>query len=348
LANGASIIMAISIPRTEKTENINEPYIGPRPFGTGLEDQKRFFGRDYETDEIISLIVAHNLVLVYAQSGAGKTSIFNAQILPTIEKQGFEILPTTRVKITSTIPIESSSLDNNNAPGSGVHNIYMFNALHRMKSDVDPHLLLNESLTQFLKKYFPIKKDKRGRSKPQIIVFDQFEELFTLSAKNYHKQRKNFFEQIVEALDDNPVLRVVFVMREEYIAQLDPFTDLLPERLRYRFRLERLKKDAALMAIRRPLIETGIYNKEFENDINNIISNLEDEGKFVEPIHLQVVCQRWWLERLSTKKNTDEEVFKDNIADVDKALEEFYIDAIHDAAKQTGISEKDIREWCES
>ena len=86
--------MAISILRTktkDKEKNIDEePYIGPISFE--FDDQKRFFGRDYETDAILSLILAHNNILVYAQSGAGKTSIFNAQILPTLKKLGFEIL----------------------------------------------------------------------------------------------------------------------------------------------------------------------------------------------------------------------------------------------------------------
>jgi putative ribosome biogenesis GTPase RsgA len=70
-----------------------EPFIGPRPFELNKEDQERFFGRDNETDEIITLIYSHKIVLVYAQSGAGKTSIFNGQIIPELEKQGFEVFP---------------------------------------------------------------------------------------------------------------------------------------------------------------------------------------------------------------------------------------------------------------
>ena len=46
-----------------------EPYIGPRPFTGDKEDQARFFGRKTETDEIISLIISHRLILVYAQVG---------------------------------------------------------------------------------------------------------------------------------------------------------------------------------------------------------------------------------------------------------------------------------------
>ena len=39
-----------------------EPFIGPRPFGLNKEDQERFFGRDNETDEIITLIYSHKIV----------------------------------------------------------------------------------------------------------------------------------------------------------------------------------------------------------------------------------------------------------------------------------------------
>jgi hypothetical protein len=37
--------------------------------------------------------------LIYAQSGAGKTSLFNAQIAPELDKNGFQVLPMTRVGI---------------------------------------------------------------------------------------------------------------------------------------------------------------------------------------------------------------------------------------------------------
>ena len=57
-------------------ESIVNPFVGPRSFKRDLQDQRIFFGRDDETEEIVSPIFSHQLVLVYAQSGAGKTSIF--------------------------------------------------------------------------------------------------------------------------------------------------------------------------------------------------------------------------------------------------------------------------------
>ena len=47
-------------------------------------------------------------------------------------------------------------------------------------------------------------------------------------------------------------MKVVFVMREEYIAQLEPFADLLPEKLRPRMHLERLRGNAARSAVVKP------------------------------------------------------------------------------------------------
>ena len=70
------------------------------------------------------------------------------------------------------------------------------------------------------------------------------------------------------------------------------------------------------------------------------------EGEYVEPIHLQVVCQRWWEERI-TYDNKESDRDSRELTDVDKALEEFYSNAVQDAAKFTKVSEKEIREWCE-
>src|SRR6188472_360112 len=78
------------------------PYVGPRPFKREPEEQKLFFGRKYESEKIISLIYSHKLVLIYAQSGAGKTSIFNASIVPALEQRGLQVLPLGRIGISSS------------------------------------------------------------------------------------------------------------------------------------------------------------------------------------------------------------------------------------------------------
>ena len=60
-------------------------------------------------------------------------------------------------------------------------------------------------------------------------------------------------------------------MREEFVAQLDPFAQYLPDGLNVTYRLERLHKDSALLAIKEPLKNTrrsfaaGVAEKLVEN-----------------------------------------------------------------------------------
>jgi YVTN family beta-propeller protein len=370
---------------------IFEPYVGPRPFDRNDKDEKRFFGRDYEADEIVSLILGHRLVLVYAQSGAGKTSIINAKISPMLEESGFQVLPSARIgNISNSENYPSSKMAINS---SNIKNAYMFSALQSLlPKDVDPQSLLDkQQLTEFLMSYYPlIRIDKETGEvknlfidqltdeeknqlnhqqtyevKNQLLVFDQSEELFTFYPNDkWREQQKDFFQQITKALKDNNFLRIVIVIREDYLAELDPFLELLPERLRPRFRLERLQKDSALSAIKSPLkyvpkdiIEN--YKGDIDKDIITIVHELlkiqieyfpgkirQIEGEFIEPIQLQVVLMRWWgkiidVNNKSVKQNL---VY---VADVDTALEEFYEDAINEVINKGNIKESYIRKWCE-
>src|SRR5215467_6226600 len=75
-----------------------------------------FFG----SIQIISLILSNPLVLIYSQSGAGKTSLFNTKITYELEQQyKFQTFPSARVR---------SLLSTEKIP-ENVDNMYMFNIL---------------------------------------------------------------------------------------------------------------------------------------------------------------------------------------------------------------------------
>jgi hypothetical protein len=345
----------------DKKEQSLDPYVGPRPFGRSVEDLERFYGRAEEMEEIISLILGNQLSLIYSQSGAGKTSLLNTKVLATLETHyGFEVLSVARVRISSTIAIGSNSFSTD-VESSPIANTYVFNALQTMNPEIDPRLLINKSLSGFLNDYFPIKKDIRGRPSPQIIIFDQLEELFGFYPDRWREQQEDFFKQVADALNNNPALRVVFVIREDYLAQLDPFTRILPGRLKSRFRLERLRKDAALLAVKGPLIRANIvFDKELIDKIDNLVEDLlrirvetldgqiqEIKGEFVEPIQLQIVCRRIWAELRFSQIDQINQDDSGYLVDVDRALEDFYVEAIREAVKQTNVSENIIRNWFE-
>lgn len=71
-----------------------KPYKGPESYQ--VEDSELFFGREIEADQLISKILSSRFTLLHAQSGAGKTSLLNARIIPDLESQGWtpiRILP---------------------------------------------------------------------------------------------------------------------------------------------------------------------------------------------------------------------------------------------------------------
>ncbi|MEM8488005.1 MAG: hypothetical protein AAF564_20810 [Bacteroidota bacterium] len=172
--------------------HIENPYVGPQPFEQ--KDQKRFFGRDQEANELLSLVIANRMSLLYAQSGAGKTSLLNAKLFPMLVEREFEVLPVARVR--GLIP--------ESIPPDEVPNPFVLNTLISWSDkDTDLTQLTDESIGSYLSaRSHPL--DSTGLPAPRIIVFDQFEELFTAYPDRW-RDRKGFFNQVVEALEGGPV-----------------------------------------------------------------------------------------------------------------------------------------------
>jgi hypothetical protein len=116
-----------------------QPYVGPRPFER--RDEGIFFGRTREADDLTSLVIAHPIVLLYSQSGAGKTSLLNAKLFPSLERERFEVWPPARVK--GFIPRDLA-----------VANVYMFNALaswSQVESEHDLRGLASTTLSDVMR-----------------------------------------------------------------------------------------------------------------------------------------------------------------------------------------------------
>lgn len=120
----------------------NNPYVGPRPYERG--DRHNFFGRDRDARDLVALILAEREVLFYAQSGAGKTSLLNAQVIPALEEEGFQVLPVTRVG--SSLPPGMSD--------QAVSNIFVVSALMGLAgTNVPVEALPKHTLLSFLREF---------------------------------------------------------------------------------------------------------------------------------------------------------------------------------------------------
>ena len=87
----------------------SNPYVGPQTF---QESQGHlFFGRELETRDLLSQVISGRLTLFYAQSGAGKSSLLNTRIVPTLRNEkGFVVLPIGRV--SGELPTGISDVEN--------------------------------------------------------------------------------------------------------------------------------------------------------------------------------------------------------------------------------------------
>jgi conflict system STAND superfamily ATPase len=334
------------------------PFVGPRPFEK--EDSDRFYGRTRETEELLSLIIAHRAVLVYAQSGAGKSSLLRAGVINRLEEQQYQVLRSARVH--GLLP--------NDVPPESVQNIFVYHALQYWAPSLPDGQSIKDhaktTLSDFLKPLVAAPAADEESSPPLIVIFDQFEEFFTTNQHRW-QERRPFFDQLAQALHDLPTMKVIFVMREEYIAQLEPFADLLPEKLRPRMHLERLRGNAARSAVVKPFQNRGLsFDPNAADELMAELSEIrvaegdkfrETRGEFVEPVQLQVVCQSLW-ENLPSEWKSGPNVSSDGsrlitaeyierFGDVDHALALYYDRSVERAAaaSEGRIGEGELRRW---
>jgi hypothetical protein len=318
------------------------PYVGPRPFKR--DDAGIFFGREREIGELEACIVAHGEVLFYAQSGAGKTSLINARLIPDLENAHFDVMAGARVKPTAAPPDSSK-----------VANIYVFNALTSLSPSVDLGAIMGLTLREFLEKR-PARIDDDGSRLPRLMIFDQFEELFTTHADHW-QHRRGFFEQLRDAMRADAGLRILLAMREDHVAEMEPYAPFLPEQLRTRFRLERLRKDPAMDAVTKPIKFAGC---SFEEGVpSRLVSELlqvrykspegkfeSTEGEFVETVQLQVVCETLWDSLPAGQRIITHRQLSD-LGDVDTVLLGFYEKSLAVAARTSNVTESALRAWFE-
>ena len=336
----------------------DSPFVGPRPFEK--EDSDRFFGRTRETEELLSLIIAHRAVLVYAQSGAGKSSLLRAGVIHRLEEQQYQVLRSARVH--GLLP--------NDVPPESVQNIFVYHALQYWAPTLPSGHSIKDhaktTLSEFLKPLIVPPEAGEDGPPPLIVIFDQFEEFFTTNADRW-QERRPFFDQLAQALHDLPTMKVVFVMREEYIAQLEPFAELLPEKLRPRMHLERLRGNSARNAVVKPFQNRGLsFDVNAADELMKELSEIrvaegdkfrETHGEFVEPVQLQVVCQSLWENlpaewKIGPNASSDGSrlitaEYIERFGDVNNALALYYDRSVERAAaaSEGRIGEGELRRW---
>lgn len=342
------------------------PYVGPRTFG--YEQRRLFFGREREARDLLARVLSERLVLFYAQSGAGKSSLLNTRLIPSLqEERNFVVLPVARV--SGELPAGVTQVDN----------IFAFNLMLSIVSDCDPALLASVPLSDFLARLAlradgddgdgarkrwvydaaatPAPAASNGRR--YALIVDQFEEIITSHPARW-QEREAFFRQLDAAMNADPNLWVVLTLREDYVAALDPYAPLAADRLRARFFMQRMEEAAALEAVRKPAelggqpFAPGVAEKLVEDllQVRAPGQTSTIKGQYVEPVQLQVVCYQLWenLGRGDGGTGGDQITLEELAVagDVNTALMQFYEETLAAALADpaaAGVSERQLRVW---
>lgn len=246
--------------------SIENPYRFLRPFTP--EDAAIFRGRDREIKVVLNNILATRVTALYAPSGAGKTSLINAGLVPRLKDEGF-------VPITVR-PRPASRPDN--PLGAIQDQITELCGSDGANADL-PSLISSAA--------------ERGGG-PVLLICDQFEELFIHFSDT--PDQEHLKQDCLKALGrlwsekDLPVY-LVFSLRDDHVGNLIEFKDHIPVIFANSVRLLPLDVESAREAIEEPAAH---YHTFYEPECRNLI--LEDlaQGQWVEAARLQIVCYRLW------------------------------------------------------
>ena len=314
------------------------PFVGPRALDVG----EHLFGRRHEVQELSYLLSAERVVLLYAPSGAGKSSLVQAGLIPDLQDQ-FDVWQPARVNREP------------NADDDPAANRYVLSVIRSFEDGLPeprrrPHRFLAK---QTLTEYRAGRPKSEGAPNATVLIFDQFEEILTVDPLGI-TQKREFFDQLGNLLHNQRVW-ALFVLREDFLPQLDPYERHIPTGFGSRFRLDLLGTQSAKKAMQSTAETAGRTFTEpaldqLVQDLATVNVQRADGkieravGRHVEPVNLQVVCRQLWDKMDRDDLRVDPKDVTE-FGDVTQALAGYYTASVKRVAESKGVSERTIREW---
>lgn len=328
------------------------PYVGPRAFG----NRDKLYGRNRELLELSDLLVAERIVVLHSPSGAGKTSLIQAEdgLLRELKRQRFRPLPPVRVNLQ---PLGKPAV-----AGRYAYSIMeSLESARETKRQVSTEQLADMTLAQYLQHAHGLAARDDRVNDPLVLVLDQFEEVFTLDPTDA-AGRLEFFSDLGDLIDEQPIWTLL-AMREDMLGELEAVSHLVPGDLAIRYRLGLLERQAAREAITKPTErQYGVtFTREAADQIlDNVCTVLVQSpgnpplprpSPYVEGVILQTVMLKLW-EKLDPVRNGRKEIEPHDLGNlldhVDRALASHYRDCVEDALRRSKVPERVIRDWFEN
>lgn len=222
-----------------------------------ISDNRLFFGRETAIDAMLARAPFSKFTVLHAESGAGKTSLLRAGIMPRLLAGGF---------LPLYVPVRVST------PQDALKRLIL-------PADYDASRLKLVSVLKLI-------ADIVGPTREIFIFFDQFETFFTDVFSD--EERQTFIEELAACIDD-PLLqvRITLAMRTEYFGMVARFQPHIAHPFEREFLLRRLTRAEAERALLYPAREQGY---EYEDGLSDrILDDLIDDNDAIAPPQLQLV-----------------------------------------------------------
>ena len=304
-------------PLSNAANTLPRRYPGLRPFERS--QSAVFHGRQEDITRLSNLVLRERLVVLFAKSGMGKTSLLQAGCAPELERQDF-------------VPVFLRTERSDRPLLSGIGEMLEKNAHVGGKDSTGLRPDRTQTLWEKMKR---LEFDLSGLPATPVLVFDQFEEAFTLA--HTEESRNQFFNELAdlanetmpEALrtvlledfeygkidvetmqwwEQQPNVRIVLSIRSDFLHMIDRVSKSIPGILRNRYELQPLNRDKARTAIVKPAEQVGDYAsqafiyapsalEELLDFLSGHDATSENEGKAlvkaeeIEAVNLQIICQ---------------------------------------------------------
>lgn len=320
--------------------SVSSPAVDPQHPWLGLasfteETRAYFHGREEEIGELGRRVQRKLLTILFGQSGLGKTSILRAGLVPRLRPEGY--CPVyVRIDYSADSP----------APAEQIKQAILRttrDAGHWTQPGVSQG---GETLWEFLHHRDDVLRDAGGRTLIPLLIFDQFEEIFTLAqGDDAGRQRAaRFLEDLADLVENRAPraleeklerdeagmerfdfsradYRILIALREDYLAHLEGLKAQMPSVTQNRMRLARMTGPQALAAVTGP--GRALVTDDVAAAIVRFIAGAADLARAeVEPSLLSLVCRELNNTRLTQGRA---EISADLLAGSrDTILSEFY------------------------
>jgi hypothetical protein len=178
-----------------------------------FSDQAIFFERDTDARKLIQLTTIYRASLLYGESGAGKSSLINAGFIPRVLENK---MTAERIRVQPRAGAEFIIERIECSPAGDVLPSRLAEGAGDQRESLSAESLLAKI------------RALEGSPLP-LLIFDQFEELLTLTSEAVAERGADTLEtqnRIIDTLvtlirEPRNLARLLFVFREDYLAKFD-------------------------------------------------------------------------------------------------------------------------------